>query len=173
MAHRVFISVRLCEDSDHAAAKLKEALRVAGVSAFVCDPLVGDDIAGDIARALDACELFVVLGTEGYGTQGDTWYSTREELQFAKDRRKPIFLIKRCDAFFADPLAQMCLQGNLLHTTWYPHTSMPKDLVADIRAKLEAARAGPQVARGDIAPPITAAQMCVCRFALVLSFPFG
>jgi hypothetical protein len=36
-----------------------------------------------ISGALDACELFVVIGTEGYGMQGDSRFSTREELKFA------------------------------------------------------------------------------------------
>jgi hypothetical protein len=145
MAHCVFISSLLCEDSDGAAAQLKEALEAAGISVFVCE----DNDRDDTARALDACELFVVLGTEGYGTQG----TTSEELQFAKDRRKPIFLVKRCDAFLVDPLD---LPASMLFAEWPSSTDMPEDLVVNIRATLEAT-AGP-----DIAPPITAAQMCVC-----------
>jgi hypothetical protein len=136
-ACRVFISFRLGED-DGTAIKLKEALEAVGISCFLCDPLVGDNLAGMIAAALDACELFVVLGTESYGEQGDTRFSTREELQFAVDHDKPIFLIKRCDEF-ADPLTRLYLPANMYYQEWQPHTPVHEGLVEDIKAKLEAA----------------------------------
>jgi hypothetical protein len=132
---RVFISVRLSEDGDHAAAQLKDALEPVGISAFVCDPLVGDNLAEDIACAVDACELFVVLGTRGYGVQGDTRFSSRDELEFAVGRKKPIFLIKRCDDF-ADPLTQMYLPASMFHQVWPPAARLPDGLVDDIVAKL-------------------------------------
>jgi hypothetical protein len=138
MACRVFISLRICENSDAAAETLWNALEAAGISAFLCGgTLVGGNIAADIAGALDACELFVVIGTEGYGMQGDSSFSTREELEFAVGRSIPIFLIKRCDDF-ADPLTNLYLPANMLHQTWAPHTRMPADIVKDVRAKLEA-----------------------------------
>jgi hypothetical protein len=133
----VFISFRLGED-DGTAIELKEALEAAGISCFLCNPLVGDNLAAMIAAALDACELFVVLGTKGYGEQGDTRFSTREELQFAVDHDKPIFLIKRCDEF-ADPLTRSHLPASMFRQEWLPHTNMPQDLVDNIKAKLEAA----------------------------------
>jgi hypothetical protein len=138
----VFLSLRLIED-DGAAVKLQDALEAAGISCFLCDPLAGDDLATDIAHAVDACELFVVLGTKHYGEQGDSRFSTRQELQLAIDRRKPIFLIKRCvGAFeFADPLTQMYLPTSMFHQEWLPHQKMPEmfyeNLVGNIKAKLE------------------------------------
>jgi hypothetical protein len=95
------------------------------------------NLAAEIASALDACELFVVLGTTGYGEQGDSRFSTREELEFVVSRRKPICLIKRCEAF-ADPLTQMYLPASMLHQVWDPLTDMPEDLVDNIKAKLAA-----------------------------------
>jgi hypothetical protein len=149
MACRVFISLRLIEDCDHAAVKLKDALEDAGIPTFLCNTPVGDDIAEEIAHALDACELFVVLGTEGYGQQGDSSFSSREELQFAKDHRKPIFLIKRCDAF-ADPKTRLHLPDSMMYQLWQPHTeSMPEGIVENIRAKLAAP---------DVEAPALAAQ---------------
>jgi hypothetical protein len=136
----VFISLRLNEDEDHAAVKLRDALEAVGISCFLCGgALVGDDIAAEIAGALDACELFVVLGTEGYGMQGDSGFSTRQELQFAVSCNKPIFLIKRCDDAFADPLTRLYLPENMLYQVWRPHTDLPKEIIADIKTKLEAA----------------------------------
>jgi hypothetical protein len=136
---RVFISVKLNQD-DGAAVQLKKALEAAGVTVYLCNPRPGDELAGEIAGALDACELFVVLGTEFYGEPGDCSFSTREELEFAVGHSKPIFLIKRCDEF-ADPLTRLYLPAGMFHQLWSPHTDMPEGLVDDIRAKLNAPRA--------------------------------
>jgi hypothetical protein len=148
----VFISVRLSEDEDGAATTLKDALETARIPTFLCGDRArpGDDIAEGISRSLDACELFVVLGTEGFGKQGDTHFSTREELSFAMGCRKPIFLIKRCNEF-EDPLTKMYLPAAMLYVEWPPRTPMPETLVDEIRDKLEALRAGGSVP-----------QMCVC-----------
>jgi hypothetical protein len=153
MACSVFVSVRVNEEAgEDAANKLKDALEAAGISCFVCGgALPGDELAAQIARALAACELFVVLGTIGFGQEGETRFSTREELQFAVEHNKPIFLIKRCDEF-ADPLTRLYLPASMAHQVWDPCTDMPEDLVGKIKAKLEAA--------ADIAPS-DAEQMCV------------
>jgi hypothetical protein len=137
---RVFISMRVSENrADGAAAQLMDALEAVGISCFVCGGTpVGDNIAADIACALDACELLVVLGTEEYGTQGESQFSTREELQFAVDHDKPIFLVKRCDEF-ADPLTRFHLPASMLCVEWAPFTGMPLDLVDKIVSKLETA----------------------------------
>jgi hypothetical protein len=132
----VFISFRISENDDHAAFQLKDALEAAGVSVYLCDPQVGDDLAATIANAVAACELFVVLGTAGYGTQGYSRFSTREELELALERRKPIYLIKRCDEF-ADPLTQMYLPASMMYQQWAPYMPLAVELVEDIKAKLE------------------------------------
>jgi hypothetical protein len=134
---RVFISLCLSEDCDGAAVRLRDALQTAGISTFLCNSLLGDDIPAAIANALDACELFVVLGTEGYGKQGDTGFSTKQELEFAIGHSKPICLIKRCDEFAA-PLTRLYLPAGMLHQLWPPHTCMPPDLLGNVMAKLEA-----------------------------------
>jgi sugar phosphate isomerase/epimerase len=136
---RVFISVKLNQD-DGAAAQLKKALEDAGVTVYLCNPRAGDNLDAEIAAALDACELFVVLGTEHYGVQGDSPFSTRQELQFAISHNKPIFLIKRWDEF-ADPLTRLYLPAGMFHKLWPPHAHMPEGLVDEIRAKLNAPRA--------------------------------
>jgi hypothetical protein len=167
---RVFVSLRLSEDSEHSASQLKEALEASGISVFLCNPLVGDNLAAHIANAVDDCELFVVLGTEHYGVQGDSAFSTREELQLAVDRRKPIFLIRRCDAF-KDPLAQMYLPGSTFHQLWPPSTPMPQDLVDNIRAKLETIPSCPPSTTSDRDPPAPQQRRCVRdRFTAALRF---
>jgi hypothetical protein len=157
---RVFVSLRISEDGDRAARQLKEALEAAGFSVFLCNPLVGDNLAGDIATAVGDCELFIVLGTEHYGVQGDSAFSARQELQLAIDRRKPIFLIKRCDAF-KDHLAQMYLPASTFHVRWDPHIAMPRDLVDNIRAKLEAIPPSPPSAATESEPLAVQHQRCV------------
>jgi hypothetical protein len=131
----VFIALRLCED-DGAACHLKDALEAAGISAFLCgDTSVGNDIAVDIARALDVCELFVALGTKSFGVQGDSSMSTRQELLFAVNNNKPIFLIKRCDEF-EDATAREYL-SDVVHHEWHLLTDIPGDLVDNIKTKLD------------------------------------
>jgi hypothetical protein len=138
MAHRVFISFRIHEDSDGAAVQLRDALEKAGISSFLCgDQTVGEDLAAHIAAALDACELFLVLGTKGFGGEGASVFSTRQELQFAMGHRKPIFLIRRCDDAFVASLTRFYLPASMLHVEWQPLTPMPKDLVGSIKAKLQ------------------------------------
>jgi hypothetical protein len=135
--------VRLWEDSDLAASQLKSALEAVGISAFVCGTSsVGDDIVADISRALDACELFVVLGTRGFGKQGESSFSTRQELLFAVNNNKPIFLIKRCEEF-EDTLTSLLLPDSMLHEVWEPCMDMPGHLVDNIRTKLEVSATPP------------------------------
>jgi hypothetical protein len=101
-------------------------------------PVRSANLAAIIAAALDACELFVVLGTKDYGMPGHSRFSTREELEFAVSHNKPIFLVKRCDEF-ADPLTQMYLPASMYYQEWPPGVpAVPEGLVADIEAKLEA-----------------------------------
>jgi hypothetical protein len=131
---RVYISVHPSEDGG-TAVQLKEALGACGISAFVVGE-DGDHTIADIACAIDACELFVVIGTRGYGMPGNASFSTRQELQFAVDKNKPVFLIKRCDKF-EDPLTRANLPDSMLYQPWDPFTDMPGHLVDTIRAKLE------------------------------------
>jgi hypothetical protein len=158
---RVFISFRIHED-DGAAETLWNALEDVGISAFLCGgTLVGGNIAADIANALDACELFVVLGTAEYGKQGDSSFSTREELEFAVDHSIPIFLIKRCDEF-EDPLTRLSLPARMLYVRWDPGMrSLPIGLVDEVQAKLDAGPpAGAKQRRAPAAvDPRTAEQM--------------
>jgi hypothetical protein len=135
MACPVFISLRLKED-DGTALTLKEVLKEFGVSAFLCNPLVGDELAEDISNAIDACEVFVVVGTRGFGEQGDSGFSTRQELLYAVGRRKPIVLIQRCDEF-AHPLIKFYASTCLLHVRWEPGTRMPPELLECVLGALE------------------------------------
>jgi hypothetical protein len=150
MSCTVFLSLRVHED-DGGAVRLRDALEAAGVSVYLCDPLAGDELAAEIAVALDACELFVVLGTRSYGMPSDCKFSTREELQFAKDHRKPIFLIKRCDEF-ADPLTRLYLPAGMCYRLWPPLTDIPEDLVDEIVVKLAAGPQEPPRAAQDLDP---------------------
>jgi hypothetical protein len=131
----VFISVRADEDNG-AAVKLKDALDAAGISTFL---RTRDSLFVDIVSALDACDLFIVLGTQGYGKQDleDQRFSTQQELQFAANHRKPVFLIKRCNKF-EDPRTRMCLPESRVHFEWLSNddNNLPSDLVDNIRAKL-------------------------------------
>ena len=100
MPKPVFISFRIDESLDEARA-LAQRLAGINVEAFLSqdDLEKSTDWREEIANSLDACEVFVVLGTETYGAPGSTTQGTWEELLEAKDQQKAMFVIKMCVKF--------------------------------------------------------------------------
>jgi hypothetical protein len=127
----VFISFRIREN-DGAAQALKLQLESRGINTFVCNTEPCADVMEDVSAALESCKLFVVLGTESYGEKtGSFGFSTFNELCFAIQKEKKIFLIKRCDEFKVTTTV-LWLPFTKLHALWMPHTKMPEDLVDEI-----------------------------------------
>ena len=107
MPKPVFISFRVKEALAEARI-LAAMLRSVGIECFLSqdDLQKGDDWREEIANALDACLLMVVLGTGDYGGKGTATQGTWEELLFAKEDNKLLYVIKMCDKF-AVPKARM------------------------------------------------------------------
>jgi hypothetical protein len=135
----VFVSFRFTETFPLAEGVKKE-LEKLGYTTFVCAVPVGDSIAKQIARNLAVCRLVVVLGSETYGQETKSPFSTYNELEYILADHKPFFLVKTCDAF-TEHYAKVFLPTTIAH---YPLRIDPKnpgfvpeDLVKRIVKKLE------------------------------------
>ena len=96
----IFISFKTAESLPEARV-LANKLASVGVQSFLSqdDLQKGVDWRIDIARALDACTIFIALGSETYGSVGTSSQGTWEELIFAKDKGKFLYVIKMCTKF--------------------------------------------------------------------------
>ena len=97
----------------------------------IIDVPEGQDIGDHVSKKLDASKLVIIFGTETYGLGTASCFSTKEELQYIKDSKKPFFLIKMCDTF-AEPRTRMILNGTVSYKLWLPNTPMPVDLISSI-----------------------------------------
>jgi len=100
----LFEKARCVDDREmHLFVALAEALKVEleakGVSTFVCAVPVGESIAKQIIDNLMHCKLAVILGSETYGQQTDSPFSTYDELTALRDHKIPFFLVKTCAEF--------------------------------------------------------------------------
>lgn len=124
------------------AQMLKEALTAQGITAMIIDSENGLNFKDLVFRTLSNAAMMVIFGTDDYGTSEKCNFSTKEELQFAKEDSIPTFLIKMCSNF-NDPVAQAALPNSLMHVPWIIGKPMPDDLVPKIVKKYTA------VIRGD------------------------
>ena len=91
----LFVSFRFKETLSLALA-LKETLDKQGLKTFVCAVPVGEDISKQIAKALAECKLAIILGSETYGQETESFFSTYNELAFILAEKKPFYLVKTC-----------------------------------------------------------------------------
>jgi hypothetical protein len=125
-------------EASTAAEQLKAALRLRGITSFVSHlDSTGCNIAEDVVAELSGCELFVVLGTETFGMKTDTPFSSYNELEFACDLKKPLFLIKMFDGDFAEPMTLFRLPKATPFLVWPPSTNLPAAVMDGIVAKLD------------------------------------
>ena len=98
MRHRVFISVRLSEALEPALA-LKSLLESCGIPTFLCDVAPGGNIKTTIVKALDGCDLAVIMSSKTCGLETTASFSTYQEMEYIIEERKPYFLVKMCERF--------------------------------------------------------------------------
>jgi hypothetical protein len=130
------VSYRLAE-AGPAAEHLKAALSLRGITSFVSHmDSTGRNIAEDVA-ALSSCQVFVVLGTRNFGEKTDIGFSTYNELEFACDEGKPLYLIKTFDqGDFIEEMTRFRLPKSLPYETWDPATK-PNAIVDGIVERLK------------------------------------
>ena len=86
----MFCSFRL-EETFPLAEALKGALASHGISLFVCAVPAGESIAKQIAHNLMQCKMALILGSETYGKETNSSFSTYRELTVIMDEKKPFF----------------------------------------------------------------------------------
>eukprot|EP00043_Microstomoeca_roanoka_P024983 m.7224 g.7224 ORF g.7224 m.7224 type:complete len:884 (+) comp5125_c0_seq2:974-3625(+) len=152
---RIFISMKFQEARDEALA-LKSALQQRGISTFVCDDIPTAEMARSVISAIDTAELVVILGTETYGAETSSTFSTHDELAFIINQRKPFYLVKLCDRF-VEAGTRFWLPTSLPCFTW-KHPSkvrsvIPPHLLEDILRKLEEIKDQPHLLPNQAALP--------------------
>lgn len=134
MPDQIFLSLRFTEAFAEAKA-LKDSLSKRGISCFLCSVEEGKNIKKEIVEAIDACELMVVLGTKTYGFDTGIGFSTYNELEFAVDEKKPMFLVKMCERFDV-AYTRFTLSRGISYYPWTPGSPLDEELVNRIEAKL-------------------------------------
>lgn len=118
------------------AILLKAELAKRGVHAVIVNVESGQSIEEEVIEKIDQCKLAVLFATADYGVKGTVNFSTREELEFIKQEKKPFFLIKMCDSY-NDPTTRFRLPDSISYVDWRVGRPIPSDLVAKLIARLE------------------------------------
>ena len=103
----IFCSFRL-EETLPLASALKEALAKRGLRLFVCTEPAGECITTNLI----GCKMALILGSQTYGKQTASVFSTYDELETIADSKKPFFLVKTC-AHFTEPSALLHLRPSI------------------------------------------------------------
>ena len=143
----IFISLRFNE-ARPAGNALQAALEAKNMSVFLCDVAPGENLASAVVNALTHCKLAVIFGTETYGQETASSFSTFQELRYIVDKKKPFFLLKMCDAF-VEARTDFHLPSTISYYPWRPATEQernaaPPDLIEQIVSRLETVLHGPR-----------------------------
>lgn len=133
----VFISYRFAE-AKTVAFNLKSALVERGVTGIVIDANPGGDssILDTVVRAIDESALFVILGTRTYGRKTASLSATRQEMLYALEIRKPIFVVKMCDEY-EEHVTRFLLDSSIPYydfTEFQENSTIPESLADQIVA---------------------------------------
>eukprot|EP00286_Rhodomonas_abbreviata_P009190 CAMPEP_0181321532 /NCGR_PEP_ID=MMETSP1101-20121128/18742_1 /TAXON_ID=46948 /ORGANISM="Rhodomonas abbreviata, Strain Caron Lab Isolate" /LENGTH=418 /DNA_ID=CAMNT_0023429379 /DNA_START=58 /DNA_END=1315 /DNA_ORIENTATION=- len=138
----VFISLRYVEASTEADL-LKAELEKKGLKVYICDPNPGDDMLEEISREIEGATLRVIMGSETFGEQTQSTFSTYEELQsilrLHKQKKMGFFIVKMCDEFKV-ATTRVSLPSNLSYIKWSAGHPMPDNLVQILSDKLAKAK---------------------------------
>jgi hypothetical protein len=83
------------------AKELQKILCERSIDACIIEAVSGYLVKMIVSKLVES-RMVVIFGTEDYGMPGSVNFSTQEELQFIKDKKKPLYLIKMCDQFSSD-----------------------------------------------------------------------
>lgn len=130
----VFISYRFAE-AKTVASKLKSALTHRGIVGIVIDANPGDSsILDTVVNAIDNSSLFVILGTRTYGRKTASLSATRQEMVYALQTRKPLFVVKMCEEY-EEHVTRFLLDSSIPYydmIDFSPDDEIPDDLVEKI-----------------------------------------
>mmetsp|Transcript_3286 Transcript_3286/g.6423 ORF Transcript_3286/g.6423 Transcript_3286/m.6423 type:complete len:90 (+) Transcript_3286:89-358(+) len=80
--------------------------------------------------------MIIIMGTEDYGCPGTVNFSTKEELVFILQEKKPFFLIKMCERF-EDSKTRFQLPDDTSYVPWTPGKPVPDDLIGKMLDKYQ------------------------------------
>ena len=143
----IFFSLRYAEAKAE-ALELQAALEAQGISSYICQTMAGKNIVDDIVSHLEHAKLAVIMGSETYGAQGTTKFTTKQELNSIVSEEIPFVLVKMCKKF-AEFSTRFKLPEEIAYVRWDKGTSMPGNLVAKIKARLRRCSVG----GADAVPP--------------------
>ena len=93
---QVFLSLRFGEALSQ-GKMIKNELEKVGVTCFLCTVDGGESIVEAVTKNLYMAELAVILATATYGKETGSSVSTRKELTYLMEKKKPFFLVKMCE----------------------------------------------------------------------------
>jgi serine/threonine protein kinase len=88
----VFISWRMNECKKE-VKKLQPALEALGIRTIVVNEPPGGDLLRAVETGMHDAQMFIIMGTSGYGTKTSGKVDTWKEMQDIKNSEKPFFLI--------------------------------------------------------------------------------
>jgi hypothetical protein len=92
LENTVFISWRMSECKDEVKV-LQPALEALGIKVIVVSELPGGDLLRAVKEGMAEADLFIIMGTETYGTRTSGKIDTWVEMHDIKESGKPSFLI--------------------------------------------------------------------------------
>jgi hypothetical protein len=98
-------------------------------------------ILDTVVRAIDESALFVVLGTRTYGRKTASLSATRQEMVYALESRKPLFVVKMCDEY-EEHVTRFLLDSSIPYydlSDFGPDKDIPEELVDQVVAAAWAA----------------------------------
>ncbi|CAE7660400.1 NXNL2, partial [Symbiodinium microadriaticum] len=137
----IFFSLRFGEAMDQAVMVRKLLKEQYDINGCIIEVPPGQDIAEQVAEKLNSAKMVLIFGTETYGT-GTVNFSTKEELQFLMDEKKPFFLIKMCEKFSV-ARTRLSLSNAVSYVKWNPGDPVPDNLISEIANKFEDAVLNP------------------------------
>lgn len=132
--YEVFLSYRK-GDCDADAKNLATELNNAGRKTYVAVEVPGEDLMDSVFDAFEECKLAIIIGTEDYGTEDDTAFDSKEELEFIMKEEMPFYLVSRCSKF-KDEETRSYLAG-APSISWPKGKKMPKTLVKNILSHIK------------------------------------
>ena len=90
-----------------------------------------------ILRALNECDLVLIMGSKTYGAKTGELFSTRQEMNYTLNKKKPFFLVRTIahDDSWAEAATDVAL-GATKYELWLPGTPLPAGLIDKIIEKL-------------------------------------
>lgn len=106
----IFCSLRFNQTGPIKEAKLvKDLLEKEGLNACIIDTEIGGSILAEVVEKLNECKVVILFANEDYGVDTGCLFSSRYELLWVLDNKKPFFFIKMCDSFLDNQTSFPCL----------------------------------------------------------------